>query len=157
MTDHHVRVTATLDAPVEAVWEVVDDTARYAEWVDGALEVLEHHGRARVGGTYRERNRTVGPLTAESTWTVREVEPRTRRVDTGEGLAPLRGLTNTFTFVPVDGGRRTEMTYEVRFSLRLGPLGALVGRVLAASLAGEFRRSMARLDEVLRSERPLPR
>jgi hypothetical protein len=55
-----------------------------------------HHGAAQVGRTYRERNRSLGPLTTRSTWTVREIQPGRRRVDTGTGFAPLRDLTNIF-------------------------------------------------------------
>ncbi|PVG80599.1 polyketide cyclase [Nocardioides gansuensis] len=156
MTEHHVSVQRTIAAPVEDVWTVIDNTARYAEWVDGAFEVRRHHGAAVVGRTYEERNRTIGPLTTISTWTVQQVEPKALRVDTGEGFAPLKNLTSTFRFVSVDDGRATEMTYEVTFRLSLGPLGRLVGAVLSKSLAAELARSMANLDELLRSERPLP-
>lgn len=154
MSEHHVVATRIIAAPLEEVWAVIDDTARYADWVDGVLEVRRHHGAATVGETYEERNRTVGPLTTVSTWTVRQVQARTLRVDTGAGFAPLKDLTNTFRFREVDGGV-TEMTYEVTFRLALGPLGRVVGAVLTRSLAAEFERSMANLDQLLRSERPI--
>lgn len=155
MTQHRVSVQHTIAAPVEDVWAVTENTARYGDWVDGVLEVRRHHGSATVGETYEERNRTVGPLSAISTWTVQEVEPMTLRVDTGVGLAPLKDLTNYFRFAPTKDGLATEMTYEVTFRLALGPLGRLVGAVLSKSLAAEFATSMANLDELVRSERPL--
>ena len=157
MSQHRVRAERRIDAPVEDVWAVVDDTSRYAEWVDGCLEMTHHHGNAAVGSTYGERNSTLGPLTATTTWTVLEDEPRARRVDGGEGLAPLRDFRNVFTFTPTSDGRGTLMTYEVTFRLALGPLGRVLAAVLGRSLPQEFQRSMQNLDTLLRSERPLPR
>lgn len=161
MSQHRVRAERRIDADVASVWAVVDDTSRYAEWVDGCLEVTHHHGSATVGHTYGERNSTLGPLTATTTWTVLEVEPRARRVDAGDGLAPLRDVRNVFTFTPTSDGRGTVMTYEVTYRLALGPFGPVIGPVLAAvlgrSLPREFQRSMQNLETVLRSERPLPR
>ncbi|WP_436947856.1 hypothetical protein [Streptomyces sp. SudanB52_2052] len=83
------------------MWNVISRTDRYAEWVAGAIEVTDHHGVATVGKTYAERNRTLGPLKTDSVWTVREIEPLKRRVDTGTGFAPLQDVTNTFEFRPV--------------------------------------------------------
>ncbi|WP_228044424.1 hypothetical protein [Streptomyces ferrugineus] len=80
------------------MWDVISRTDRYAEWVAGAIEVTDHHGVATVGKTYSERNRTLGPLKTDSVWTVREIEPFKRRVDTGTGFAPLQDVTNTFEF-----------------------------------------------------------
>lgn len=158
MSQHRVRTERRIDAPVDDVWAVVDDTSRYAEWVDGCLEVTHHHGSATVGSTYGERNSTLGPLTATTTWTVLEVEPRARRVDAGDGLAPLRDVRNVFTFTPTSDGRGTLMTYEVTFRLALGPvIGPVLAAVLGRTLPQEFQRSMHNLDTLLRSERPLPR
>lgn len=151
MSEHHVAVERRIAAPVDAVWAVVHDTSRYAEWVDGVLEVRRHHGPATVGETYEERNRTVGPLTTISTWTVRDVVPSSLRVDTGEGFAPLKDLTNIFRLTPDGDG--TLMAYEVRFRLALGPLGRVVAAVLGRSLAGEFERSLEALETLAQAER----
>ncbi|TQK29902.1 SRPBCC family protein [Arthrobacter sp. SLBN-53] len=156
MTEYTVRETHVLRAPIDTVWNVVDDTARYAEWVDGVLAVTGDHGRARVGATYSEHNRTLGPLTTQSVWTVEEVIAPARRRDSGRGFAPLQNLVNTFEFAPF-GADCTSMTYEVTFTLRLGPLTAPVGLILRQALAGEFRRSMRRLETVARAEAAMDR
>ena len=70
-----VTEKAVLEVPIERVWEVISATNRYADWVDDVIEVTEHHGVAEVGRTYSEINRTLGPLTTRSTWTVAEIEP----------------------------------------------------------------------------------
>ncbi|MFB9315790.1 SRPBCC family protein [Nocardioides plantarum] len=151
-----VSVTRELAAGVEAICAVTDDTSRYGDWVDGVLEVTDHHGRATVGRTYAERNRAVGPLVTRSQWTVLEDVPHERRVDAGTGFAPLRDLVNTFRFEPL-GPDRTAMTYEVRFRIGLGPLTPLVVAVLRRSLRAEFTRSLQNLEELVVSEAPLGR
>ena len=148
-----VRERAVIAAPVDAVWEVIDDTSRYAGWVDGVLEVTSHHGRATVGERYEERNRTVGPLTTRSTWTVTEIEPQRRRVDTGAGFPLLHDLTNVFQLaaIEVDGEERTEMTYAVRYRPGLGPLGRLIDRLQQPGLRKSFQRSMRNLEELVQA------
>lgn len=151
VTEHCV-----IDAPVHRVWEVVSRTDRYAEWVAGVIEVTRHHGVAVEGGTYAERNRTLGPLRTDSVWTVRDVVPMACRVDTGTGFAPLRNMTSIFEFQPVpDHGRgreTTEMTYQVEYTIGLGPLGQLLNRIQEPGMRVGMRTSMANLDRLLRSE-----
>jgi uncharacterized protein YndB with AHSA1/START domain len=148
--------TAVLAVPVERVWQVVSATDRYAEWVDGVLEVTDHHGQAEVGRTYAEHNRTIGPLTTRSTWTVREIEPLTTRIDTGEGFAPMHEMTNVFRFRPVavDGveGAGTEMTYAVRYRVGLGPIGAVIDKVTQPGLRKSFQQSMRNLEDLIVAE-----
>ena len=149
-----VTETAVIDAPLGRVWDVVARTDRYAEWVAGAIEVTDHHGIATVGKTYAERNRTIGPLRTDSVWTVREIEPFRRRVDTGTGFAPLQDVVNTFEFHPVqrDGREMTEMLYQVEYVIGLGPLGMLLDSLQQPAMRAGMRTSMANLDTLLRSE-----
>jgi hypothetical protein len=151
-----VSETAVLAVPVDRVWKVVSATNRYAEWVDGVLEVTEHHGTAELGRTYSEHNRTLGPLTTRSTWTVQEIEPLTKRVDTGEGFAPLHEMTNIFRFRPVavDGVENagTEMTYAVRYRAGLGPLGVVIDKLTQPGLRKSFQQSMRNLEDLVVAE-----
>lgn len=145
-----VTETATLGVPVDRVWDVVSATHRYADWVHGVLEVTEHHGAATVGQAYTERNRIAGPLTTRSTWTVREIVPLRRRVDTGVGFAPLQDMTSIFEFRPVPGG--TRMTYTVTYRIGLGPLGRLIDRLQRPGLHASFRASMRNLEDLIVAE-----
>jgi uncharacterized protein YndB with AHSA1/START domain len=145
-----LRETAVIPAPVERVWEVLSATNRYAEWVAVVREVTDHHGEATVGRTYSERNTVLGPLTTRSTWTVREVEPMTRRVDTGTGFPLVRDLTSAFLLRPVPEG--TELTYEVTYDFALGALGRVIDRVQQGGQRHAMRQSLANLEELLRSE-----
>jgi ligand-binding SRPBCC domain-containing protein len=155
MTKFIVTERARIDAPVERVWEVISRTDRYAEWVDAVIEVTDHHGVATVGRTYSERNRTLGPLKSDSVWTVTEIAPFRRRVDTGTGFAPLRDLTNIFEFRSVpgtDGREATEMTYRVEYHIGLGPLGYVLDGIQQSSMRAGMRKSMTNLDTLIRSE-----
>ncbi|MEU0950495.1 SRPBCC family protein [Streptomyces canus] len=150
-----VAETAVIDAPLGRVWDVISRTDRYAEWVAGAIEVTDHHGVAAVGKTYSERNRTLGPLKTDSVWTVREIQPFTRRVDTGTGFAPLQDVTNIFEFRPVqsaDGREATEMLYQVEYTIGLGPLGLLLDSIQQPAMRAGMRTSMTNLSTLLRSE-----
>ncbi|MFD5129711.1 SRPBCC family protein [Streptomyces olindensis] len=155
MNHYVVTETAVIAAPLGRVWDVISRTDRYAEWVAGAIEVTDHHGVATVGKTYAERNRTLGPLKTDSVWTVREIEPLKRRVDTGTGFAPLQDVTNTFEFRPVrspDGRDTTEMTYQVEYTIPLGPLGLLLDSIQQPAMRAGMRTSMANLNTLIRSE-----
>jgi uncharacterized protein YndB with AHSA1/START domain len=149
-------VTTTIDEvaelpfPVERVWEVLQATHRYAEWVAVVREVTDHHGTATVGRTYSEVNTVLGPLTTRSTWTVREVSPMTRRVDTGTGFPLVHDLTSAFLLREVDGG--TELTYRVTYRFGLGRVGALVDKVQQGGQRAAMRQSLENLAELLRSE-----
>ncbi|MGW7541122.1 SRPBCC family protein [Streptomyces sp. NPDC054770] len=157
MNKYAVAEKAIVNASVERVWEVISRTDRYAEWVAGAIEVTDHHGVATVGRTYAELNRSLGPLRTSSVWTVREIDPLRRRVDTGTGFAPLQDLTSIFEFQPVKGpvGQdATEMTYRVEYTLGLGPLGLLLDAIQQPAMRAGMRTSMANLDTLLRSENP---
>jgi carbon monoxide dehydrogenase subunit G len=145
-----VSETAVLAVPLERVWAVIDATHRYADWVDGVLEVTDHHGEAEIGRTYSERNRTVGPLTTRSTWTVQEIDEPRRRVDTGVGFEPMHDMTNIFELRPVDGG--TEMTYTVRYRPGLGPVGKIIDRLQQPGLRRAFRTSMRNLEDLVVAE-----
>lgn len=155
MTKFHVTEHAVVDAPVERVWEVVSRTDRYAEWVAGAIEVTDHHGVATIGRTYAERNRTLGPLRTDSVWTVVEIDPLRRRVDTGVGFAPLKDVTSVFEFEPTrnaDGREATRMTYRVEYVIGLGPVGLLLDRIQRPGMRANMRTSMAGLNTLIRSE-----
>jgi hypothetical protein len=145
-----ISEVAVIPAPVERVWEVLSATDRYAEWVAVCREVTDHHGAATVGRTYSERNVLLGPLTTRSTWTVREVEPMSRRVDTGTGFPLVHDLTSAFLLRPVPEG--TELSYVVTYRFGLGRIGRVVDKAQQGGQRHAMRRSMANLAELLRSE-----
>ncbi|GAB20692.1 hypothetical protein GOEFS_124_00240 [Gordonia effusa NBRC 100432] len=154
-----VTESAVVDAPLERVWQVVSATNRYAEWVASVVEVTDHHGTATVGETYSERNSTVGPLTTRSIWTVKEIVPMRRRVDTATGYEPMHDVTNIFEFRPIhfaDDQPATYMTYSVTYRPGLGPIGRLIERIQRPGLRNGMRESMAALSTLLIAETDAP-
>jgi uncharacterized protein YndB with AHSA1/START domain len=151
-----VEVTekAVLEVPIERVWEVISATNRYAEWVADVIEVTDHHGVAEIGRTYSERNRTIGPLTTRSTWTVKEIEPLRTRIDTGVGFAPMYDMTNVFALrrMTIEGADATELTYTVRYRAGLGLIGLLIDRLQQPGLRRTFQASMRNLEDLIIAE-----
>ena len=152
--------SSVIPAPPEAVWAVIDDTSRYAEWVTTVIEVTSHHGRAKVGETYSERNVVLGPLKAASTWTVVQADAPRRRLDRGVGMPVVQDLESIFELDPVegpDGAQHTEFRYIARYRMGLGPLGGIIDRIQQPGMRKEFRASMTRLSHLVthdHDERP---
>lgn len=154
MTDRFViSAHRNLVVTPEEVWDLTSDTSRYADWVTSVLQVNQHHGPARQGGTYTERVKSIGPLSTQAQWTVRTIEPIRLRIDSGLGFAPLHDVVNIFRFAPIGDGSATAMTYEFHFDLRPRSLGVLVHKFLSKSMRAEFDESMRRLESVILSER----
>lgn len=133
MAKLHVTATETIDRPLADVWDLACDTSRYAEWVPATLEVTRTDGPARLGATYEERNKVVGPITAKSHWTVTEFEPMRRQVHRDESIPILRAMDIVMEFEAVDD-RRTRVTLALDGESALGPIGALLVTAMRGSL-----------------------
>lgn len=133
MATLHVTATETINSPVAEVWELASDTSRYAEWVPVTLEVTRTDGPARLGVTYDERNKVVGPITATSRWTVTEFEPMRRQVHRDESIPFMKALDLVMEFETVEDDS-TRVTLSIQGESALGPVGAL----LVAARQGSF-------------------
>lgn len=143
-----VTVTATFDAPVERVWELIMDPHRLGEWVsihdsvEGAPE-----GGLEQGSTFTQ---TLKRLTFEFEvrWKVVEIERphRARWEGTGPGgssASVVYELSET-----AEGG--TSFDYTNCFELPGGKLGAAASKVFGAKAASKLaRKSLKRLDKRL--------
>lgn len=119
--------TAIVRAPREAVWELLSDTSRYHEYVPGTVEVTRSDGQARLGATYDERNKIVGPITARSHWEVVEFDPPHRQLHRGEGIAIADAMSIELATTPQD--QATEVTFTLRITPGLGPIGELLSKL----------------------------
>ena len=145
-----VSATVTVPGPPERVWELVSDTSRYAEWVEGTAEVTRTDGAARPGSTYDEVNPLVGPWKARTHWTVVEHEPPRRQVHRGEGVPLAREFSVEFELTPA--GEGTEVRQTLRAVPGAGPVGALFMRALRGQTDRDNRRSMEKFAELARRE-----
>jgi carbon monoxide dehydrogenase subunit G len=136
-----------IPAPADRIWEVVDDTSRYAEWVPQTLEVTRNDGEAVVGATYDERNKVVGPIKGSSRWRVIERDPGRYSRHEGEGL-PL--LTNvSIEFRTEAAGESTEVTSTLRYDPTLGPLGALIDKAAHGQTVAAQEQALANLEQLV--------
>jgi uncharacterized protein YndB with AHSA1/START domain len=142
-----VVVSRVIPAPADRIWEVVDDTSRYAEWVPQTLEVTRNDGEAVVGATYDERNKVLGPIKGSSRWRVIERDPGRYSRHEGEGL-PL--LTNvSIEFRTEAAGESTEVTSTLRYDPTLGPLGALIDKAAHGQTVAAQEQALQNLEQLV--------
>ena len=130
-----VTASAPVAAPPEQAWELLCDTARYAEWVEGTDEVTRTDGPASRGSTYDEVNPVLGPWKAKTRWTVTEFDPPRRQVHRGEGIPMAASFEVVMELAPVGGA--CELTLTLRGETSLGPLGS----AFAAAQKGQLEKS----------------
>jgi carbon monoxide dehydrogenase subunit G len=144
------RVTASveIDAPPDAVWDVVMDPDRLGDWVTIHRRVSRVSDRPlREGSTLAQSLRLRG-ATFKVRWKVAELEGR--RAARWEGRGPARSEAHIgYRLVSRDGGG-TCFEYENEFKAPLGPLGAAASRALMGGLPQrEANASLQRLKSLL--------
>jgi uncharacterized protein YndB with AHSA1/START domain len=146
-----VSATVTIPAPIERVWELVNDPERFAEWADQTIEVTRADRPLGIGSTYEERNTVVGPVTGRSRWTVVEHEPPHRSTHRGEGLPLVTSLDVVIELREVENA--TEVTQSIRYRPGLGSIGSLMDRLFARrSTQAALDRSLANLAVIAERE-----
>ena len=95
-----VTAYAVVPAPPERVWELVSDSSRYHEWVEGTDAVTRTDGPTSPGSTYDEVNPILGPWKATTRWTVTEYEAPRRQVHRGTGLPLTAEFDVIFELTP---------------------------------------------------------
>ena len=146
-----MAATVTVPAPPDAVWELVTDPDRFAEWADRTLEVTRADRPLSIGSTYEERNVVLGSMTGESRWTVVEHEPPRRTTHRGEGLALASSLDFFLELREVE--QATEVTVGLRYRPGLGPLGRVIDRLHARrSLQASMERSARNIGVLVERE-----
>lgn len=138
-----VTASADLPAPPERVWEVLSDTASYAEWIEGTDEVTRTDGPAAPGSTYDEVNPIAGPIKAKTHWTVTEYEAPRRQVHESGDIMLTKLFTVTMEVEPAGAGSRASIT--LRGEPSLGPFGSAFLAAMKPGVEKDNRRSMENL------------
>jgi uncharacterized protein YndB with AHSA1/START domain len=146
-----VRRSTVIDAPIDAVWDLVMDPERLGEWVTIHRAVSDvPDGELETGSRFRQRMRLKGvPLKVR--WEVVECRRPHRARWLGEAGA---GATAEIAYdlSEVDGGTRFD--YENRFELPAGKVGKLAASAFnAVSGDREAQRTLARLKALLENGR----
>ena len=135
-----VTATQTVAASPEQVWELLSDTSRYAEYVEGTAAVLRNSGQAREGATYEELNPILGPWKARTTWTVVEFDPPRRQRHRSLDVPLTSTLDVVMEVEPDDDGSRVTLTLEGAPSH--GPLGAAFARLMRGQVDRDNRKTI---------------
>ncbi len=128
-------------APPEAVWAVLADAHRYADWVVGAKEVRDADETWPSPGSKLHHTTGVGPLTLDDETSVIEADAPRRLVLCAK-LRPVGEFGVTLTLLPRAGGTQVTMEEE--------PVAGLVRVVPGTGLAADGRNvfSLRRLKEL---------
>ncbi len=123
--------TTEIDAPIDAVWAVVEDVASAPEWQEGldSMEPLERDAQDRV----IVANSTTDAKVRQVTTRVRfEYEPQ-RRVRWTQEKGDLKSLVGAWELE--DLGGRTRATYRLQ-----GEPGRVLGMLVRGAVEEKLRR-----------------
>jgi uncharacterized protein YndB with AHSA1/START domain len=136
-----------IQAPPEAVYDVVTDPDCLGDWVT-IQEELEQapEGDLEPGSELRQRCKVAGTRFHLS-WKVVEAD-RPKRV-VWEGHGPMGSRAKAVYGFSRDGDGGTRFSYLNEFGLPGGPAGRLAGRAVAAASGREADRTLKRLKELV--------
>lgn len=143
-----VTVSRVIPAPAHAIWRVLDDTSRYAEWVPQTLEVTRNDGEAVMGATYDERNQVFGPIKGSSRWRVVERDEGRYSLHEGEGLPLVKNVS--IEFRTEAAGESTEVTSTLRYDPTLGPLGAMIDKLAHGQTVAAQKKALENLEGIVK-------
>jgi uncharacterized protein YndB with AHSA1/START domain len=135
--------TVHVDQPPEALFAVLADPWRYAEWVVGAKKVRDVDAHWPQPGSRFHHRVGVGPLTIDDSTVVEEIEPP-RRMVLRARARPAGVARVTIELTPAGAGTEVTMT-EVPIA---GPARWLDNPILEAAVDLRNRRSLRRLAEL---------
>jgi carbon monoxide dehydrogenase subunit G len=143
-----VRATIDIDAPPQAIWDVIMNPERFGDWVTIHRKLCRaDSGRLGKGFKMEQRLALRGaPFTVK--WTATEVdEPH---VGTFEGKGPAGSYARVTNRLKARNGAGTCVEYENEFKAPGGAMGALASRVLVGGMPErEANKSLKRLKRLV--------
>ncbi|WP_078862693.1 SRPBCC family protein [Streptomyces sp. NRRL F-5123] len=139
----HTRSSITIDAAPAAVMGVIADFDRYPEWTGEVKEAQvlarDAKGRAEQVRLLLDAGAIKDDHTLAYTW-VSADEVHWSLVKS----QMLRTLDGSYALVPLDGGRRTEVTYQLTVDVKIPMLGMIKRKaekvIIDRALAGLKKR-----------------
>lgn len=129
-----VSVELEVDAPVEAVWEVVSEPRHLHHWERHVAKVRDlPAGPLHAGASYTAVMRFLRVSADVHVRILRWEPPRCAEFRL---TGPLQAVVRT-TLRPLRGGRTT-LRHEVDYAFPLGPIGAIAARSLALVGGAQF-------------------
>ena len=141
-----VERSVKIASPPEAVYGVIMDPHRLADWVT----IHERLGRAPEGalteGAELEQSLKVAGRRFDVEWKVTEAQPPSRVTWEGRGPMGTRARV-VYRLEPIDDG--TDFSYLNEYQLPGGALGAMAGRAVSGRAARETERTLERLKSLI--------
>jgi len=153
----YAEAIQTIKAPVEMVWDTLNDINHTPKWVVG-LERAEvtTAGAYGVGTIYTDHNR-IGPMLQRTAWQITEFEPKSRQVHISDSTS----LPSKMVIVMAARaeGTRVRMSVEYQFMPQWGVASRVFeSLVMNHVLSGVLRQNLAQLNGYLQlqeKEQPL--
>ena len=138
----------TIDAPRDAVYDILTDPNCLGEWVTIQEELEEApEGRDLVeGDTLRQRMKVAGKRFRLS-WTVMQADRPSRVVWEGEG--PMGSKAKAVYGLTENGNGGTRFSYMNEYALPGGIAGKLAGRAIVKASGREADKTLERLKELV--------
>jgi carbon monoxide dehydrogenase subunit G len=138
--------TAEIDAPLEKVWELVQDVEKAPEWQGGlkTMHALERDGEGRATRCEAETDAKVRTVKSVVNFTYAGPTKLTWKQEKGD----LKSVQGSWTLEDLDG-TRTRATYSIEVDLGRklgllvrGPLVDVLRHMLAGARAGELKKTI---------------
>jgi carbon monoxide dehydrogenase subunit G len=138
--------TAEIDAPIERVWELVEDVERGPDWQGGMKKLtgVERDGDQRVLLADVEVDAKVRTLHSQVRFTYQSPS----RLSWVQERGQLKSVVGSWELSELEGGARTQATYKIKVDLgRIGlvirgPILGVLRSELAGARAGELKRAI---------------
>lgn len=146
----YAEASQIIHAPVEKVWNTLNDIDNTYKWVVG-LEKAE----VKTGGDfgqdtiYTDYNR-LGPIPQVTDWRITEFEPVSRQVH----MSDSEGLPSTMTLSlsPIAEGTLLKMTVDYQFMPHWGVISRVFeGLIMNHMLKSVLKQNMSHLDSYLQN------
>lgn len=142
-------VDLEFDGPPSAVYAVLADADRYADWVVGAKEIRHHDAAWPAIGTTFHHTQGVGPLQLRDITTVLD-GTADREIVMEVRVRPVLTATTTLRLESIDAGRRTKVTISEQPTS--GIVHAVHNPLLHRALCARNSESLRRLRTIVEDE-----
>ena len=113
-----IHKSTTVAAPVDKVFEIVDDPANFPKYVPNVYDVVDvRRSDGRIGDSFRVIYKVLG-VTFDEKFTVTDYERPKRIKSTFSG-----GMTGTFAWTFEPQGEGSKINVDIDYQLAGGPLG----------------------------------
>ncbi len=120
-----IHKSTTVAAPVDKVFEIVDDPANFPKYVPNVQDVVDvHRSPGRIGDSFRVIYKVLG-VTFDEKFTVTDHERHNRIKSTFSG-----GMTGTFAWTFEPQGEGSKISIDIDYQLAGGPLGKAVDSLM---------------------------